>query len=80
MAKTITLRLDEKTYELIRTAAAGERRSISNFIEHATLTYLSGEAFVADAEMDEILNDNELTADLRSGKADIGEERFTIVE
>ena len=58
MAKTITLRLDEKTYELIRSAAAGERRSISNFIEYATVTYLSGEAFVADAEMDEILNDN----------------------
>ena len=40
----------------------------------------SGEAFVADAEMDEILNDSALTADLRSGKADIGEKRFTIVE
>jgi uncharacterized protein (DUF1778 family) len=80
MAKTITLRLDEKTYDLIRRAAAGERRSISNFIEYATVTYLSGEAFVSDAEMDEILNDNELTANLRRGKADIGEERFTVVE
>lgn len=80
MAKTITLRLDEKTYDLIRSAAAGERRSISNFIEYATITYLSGEAFVSDTEMDEILDDSELTADLKRGKADIGEERFTIVE
>jgi hypothetical protein len=55
-------------------------RSISNFIEYATVTYLSGQAFVSDAEIDEILHDDELTADLRRGKADIGEKRFTIVE
>lgn len=80
MAKTITLRLDEKTYDLIRSAAAGERRSISNFIEYATVNYLAGEAFVADTEMEEILNDEELLEELRSGKADIGTGRYTVVE
>jgi uncharacterized protein (DUF1778 family) len=80
MSKTITLRLDEKTYELIRNAAAGERRSISNFIEYATVSYLSGEAFVADSEMEEILNDEELLQDLQRGRADVGEGRYTVVE
>jgi uncharacterized protein (DUF1778 family) len=37
MAKTVTVRLEDKVYDLIRNAAEGERRSISNFMEYAAL-------------------------------------------
>ena len=56
MSKTITLRLDDKTYSLIRTAANGSRRSISNFIEYATVAYLAEDSFISDGEMAEILS------------------------
>jgi uncharacterized protein (DUF1778 family) len=40
VGKTITLRVDDATYEKIKTAAEAERRSLSNFIENVTLSYL----------------------------------------
>jgi hypothetical protein len=80
MSKTITLRVDESTYELIQKAAAGERRTISNFIEYATVAYLSEETFVSDGEMEELLQDKDLIADLKRGRADIGKRKYTTVE
>jgi hypothetical protein len=80
MSKTITLRLDEKTYNLIRSAAAGSRRSISNFMEFATMAYLAEESFVPDAEMEEILYDTELTGELKQGREDIANKRYTVIE
>lgn len=80
MAKTITLRIDDKTYKLIRSAATGSRRSISNFIEYATMAYLAEDSFVSDSEMAEILADTELVTDLEQGRKDIANKRYTIVE
>ena len=80
MSKTITLRLDEKTYDLIRSAATGSRRSISNFIEYATVAFLAEDSFATDSEMMEILSDTELVSDLERGRNDIEEKRYTIVE
>jgi hypothetical protein len=40
---------------MIKTAADGQRRSISNFIEYATITYLTEESFVSEGEMHDIL-------------------------
>lgn len=54
MAKTLTLRVDEKTYEIFRKAAEKERRNISNFIENATYEYIEKEMYVSDTEMEEI--------------------------
>ena len=79
MAKTITVRLDDNTYELIRKAAAGERRSISNFIEYATVAYLSEQSFVSDAEMKEILQDSDLVSELERGRTEIGKKHYSIV-
>ena len=45
MSRTITLHLDEKTYDLIQTAASGARRSVANFIEFATITYLAEDRY-----------------------------------
>jgi uncharacterized protein (DUF1778 family) len=80
MAKTITVRLDDKVYELIRNAADGERRSISNFLEYAALRYLTDEITVSEKEMSEILADKDLTASLRRGLADAESERYRIAE
>ena len=79
MSKTITLRLDDKTYSLIRTAASGSRRSISNFIEYATVAYLAEDSFISDGEMAEILSDTKLVAELEQGRDDIANKRYTIV-
>ena len=60
MAKTITMRVDDDTYNLIKAAADGDRRTISNFIEYATIAFLNEESFVSENEMDEILNNENL--------------------
>ncbi len=80
MAKTITLRVDDETYELIKKAATGERRSIANFIEYATMAYVTEESFVSDNEMNDILRDEQLLRSLRQGEKDIQEGKVRIVE
>lgn len=79
MSKTVTVRLDDQTYELIRNAASGTRRSISNFIEYATVAYLSEDAFVSEPEMDDILNDTELVKDLEKGRKERDAKRYSVV-
>jgi uncharacterized protein (DUF1778 family) len=79
MAKTITIRIDDDTYNMIKTAAEGERRSISNFIEYATITYLTEESFVTEGEMIDILSDEKLLKALQAGKKEIEEGKYTIV-
>ena len=46
MSKTVTVRIDDTTYKKIKSAAEAERRTISNFIEYATLSYVERGAFV----------------------------------
>ena len=79
MPKTVTIRLDDETYQMIRHAAEGEMRSISNFIEYATVSYLSEEAFVSDDEMGEILSDAELLKNLKQARSDVAARRYTRV-
>ena len=65
--KTVTMRVDDSIYQMIKRAADGERRNISNFIEYATLQYLTSSQYVSDSEMNEILNDKELIKNLEIG-------------
>ena len=67
MAKTVTLRLAEDVYEELREAAAAERRPLSNLIETAALARIREEQFVDDAEMAEILSNEDLTRRLKTG-------------
>ena len=67
-------------YNLIRTAASGSRRSISNYIEYATVAYLAEDSFISDEEMVEILSDTKLVAELEQGRDDIANKRYTVVE
>jgi len=79
VAKSVTMRIDDDTYNLIKMAASGERRSISNFIEYATMVYLAEESFVSDSEMKEILEDKNLLQNLKSGENDITLGKYRIV-
>lgn len=80
MAKTVTMRIDDDTYNLIKNAATGERRSISNFIEYATMAYLAEESFISDNEMDEILKDKDLLLNLKRGNDEIESGKYRIIE
>jgi uncharacterized protein (DUF1778 family) len=80
MAKTITIRIDEDTYNMIKKAAEGERRSISNFIEYATMNYLTEESFVSDEEMLELLENTALRERIHKGKKEVEEGKYRIVE
>ncbi|MCK4541933.1 MAG: CopG family transcriptional regulator [Spirochaetales bacterium] len=79
MAKTVTLRIDDDTYDLIKLAATGERRSISNFIEYATMAFLAEESFVTDTEMDEILNDEKLLKGIVTGNEEIKAGKYRVI-
>jgi uncharacterized protein (DUF1778 family) len=79
MSKTITVRIDDDEYEMIKKAAQGTRRTISNFMEVAAIAYVSQESFVSDSEMKEILNDKELLKDLKHGEKEIKEGKYKIV-
>lgn len=39
MPKTITVRIDDTVYDIFKKAAEGQKRTISNYIEYATLNY-----------------------------------------
>lgn len=77
MAKTITVRIDDDTYEIIKKAADGQRRTISNYLEYATLNYTLNEAIVDDLEMEEILSFEE---DIKKGLSDIAAGRYRIID
>jgi len=64
---------------MISLAASGERRNISNFIEFATLQYLSSSQYVDNTEMAEIMADKELVQNLRRGFEEMKNGDYTIV-
>ena len=79
MAKTITVRVDNTAYKKIKDAADSERRTISNFIEYATLAYVENSNFVTDEEMKGIVEDKELMATLKDSIEDIERGKYRIV-
>jgi hypothetical protein len=79
MRKTITLRINDNVYQMFKKAAHGSRRTISNFLEYATLSYLSNDTFVSDDEMKELLKDNDLIDSLKQGEKEIKSRRYKIV-
>lgn len=77
--KTVTMRVDDSVYNIIQLAAQGQKRNISNFIEFATMQYLTSAQFVDNSEMAEILNDASLVENLKQGMEDIKNNEYTIV-
>jgi predicted transcriptional regulator len=80
MGKTITIRVDDETYDKIRSAADSERRSISNFMEYATMNYLEYSGLVSDEEMQEILQNPILLQALKESPEDIHKGRYRILD
>jgi uncharacterized protein (DUF1778 family) len=80
MAKTITIRIDDATYQRIRSAAESEKRTISNFMEYATMSYLENSSFVSDEEMNQIVQNQVLMNRLQQSVGDIKRGNYRIVE
>ena len=79
MAKTVTVRIDDSTYRRIKSAADAERRTISNFIEYATMTYVENSSFVDSDEMRGISEDKDLVTTLNKAMEDIKRGKYRIV-
>jgi hypothetical protein len=78
MAKTVTLRLEEEVYNVFLKAAKAENRPLSNLIETAALSRIREQQFVDDAEMSEIMANENLMKRLKKGSRDakMGKGRF----
>ena len=76
MAKTITVRLEETTYDIFKKAAEGQKRTISNYLEYAALNFTVNESIVDDEEMKEILT---FEKDLKKGLKDISAGRYKVI-
>lgn len=77
--KSLTVRVDDDTYNLLKKAADGERRTVSNFLEYAALRYLTSELYVSDEEMDEISQDEKLIQSLKRGVKEAKQGKYKIV-
>ena len=77
--KTLTLRVDDDVYNMIKLASDGAKRNISNFIEYATLQYLTSSQYIDSNEMNEILEDKELIKSLNQGLKEAKEGDYTVV-
>ena len=76
MAKTITLRVDDNIYSTVKRAADGDRRTISNFIEYATINYIFNNNIVDDDEMKELMF---FEKDIKKGLDDVKKGRYKII-
>jgi predicted transcriptional regulator len=77
--KTVTMRVDDSVYDMIKLAADGQKRNLSNFMEFATMQYLTSSQFVDAEEMKEISNDKDLVKNLINGLEDFKTGDYTIV-
>ncbi len=70
MPKVVTLRLSEKEYQRILSAAEIEHRPISNFITTTVLREIEESYYVDPIEMAQINSDKKLIEKLRVGHRD----------
>jgi len=79
MPKTLTLRVDDGTYEAFVRRAKAENRSVANFIENAVKTHIEDHDFVDDVEMAEILANDRLVERLKRGSKEARRRRGALV-
>ena len=75
MSKTVTLRLNERVYELFSRLAECDNRPLSNFIETAVLRFIEFEQFVDDFEMEKIEANKSLNKSIKRGHRDAEDKR-----
>jgi len=80
MSKTVTLRLNENIYELFRSLAESDNRTLSNFIETSTLRYIEEHEYVNDYEMEEIRENQQLNRSLKRALKDMKSQKGNFVE
>lgn len=80
MLKTITLRLDEVTYQLFQAFAVADNRPLSNLIETAAKKHLEECTFVDETEMRSIREDRRLIRRLKLGSAAVKAKRGRFVQ
>ena len=76
---TVTLRLPDAHYRLFRKLAEEENRSLSNFIETATVRYIEDTEIADPFEMAEIRGNKELQRSLRRAHRDAQAKRGRFV-
>jgi len=77
--KTVTMRIDDSVYDMLKLAAEGQKRNLSNFIEFATMQYLTSSQYIDNEEMHEIMDDKELVQNLMKGLEEFKKGEYTIV-
>jgi len=70
MSKTVTLRIENTLYKKLKEHAESENRTLSNFIETATLNYIEQIELVDEYEMKEIISNANLLERLQRGSSD----------
>ena len=71
MDKTVTIRLESEKYRIFKKFAEDDNRSLSNFIETATLRYIDRIKYSDDYELNELKNNEELNQSIRQGLKDM---------
>jgi hypothetical protein len=79
MPKTLTIRVDDKTYDAFVKRAKGENRSVANFIENAVKSHIQEQDFADDVEMAEILANDRLVERLKRGSQEARRKKGTVV-
>jgi predicted DNA-binding protein len=80
MAKTITLRLQENKYKRFKQLTECINRSISNFIENATVSFIEEDEYLDDFENEEILSNKELIGSIKRGDEESIKEKGKLIE
>ena len=70
MSKTVTLRIENTLYKKLKEHAEIENRTLSNFIETATLKYIEQIELVDEYELKEIISNADLLERLKRGSSD----------
>ena len=80
MSKTVTMRLNDKIYNMFRNLAQNENRTLSNFIETSVLRFIEQNQYVDEYEMAEIQSNQELNKSLKHALIDVKVQRGRFVE
>ena len=75
MSKTVTLRLNDQTYQKFRGLAEHDNRPLSNFIETAALRYIEEHEYVDEFEMAEIKDNEGLNRSIKNALRDVKAKR-----